>query len=154
MAGKPFEMERHIERLERSAAALRLKLDPSAEEISQIAEDLLRREAADEAQIYIQVTRGVGAARPRHPGSVEADHVGRDPTGPAPAPDLLKNGGAAITVPDDRWARCDVKVIGLTANVLARTRPSTPARTRRSSSATATSPMRPPATSSPSSARR
>ena len=33
---------------------------------------------------------------------------------------MLKNGGAAITVPDDRWARCDVKVIGLTANVLAR----------------------------------
>jgi hypothetical protein len=32
----------------------------------------------------------------------------------------LKNGAAAITVPDDRWSRCDVKAIGLTSNVLAR----------------------------------
>src|SRR6185503_365428 len=40
----------------------------------------------------------------------------------APPAEVLKNGGAAITVPDDRWARCDVKVVGLTANVLARTK--------------------------------
>src|SRR5215217_594455 len=57
--GQPFEMQRHIDRLERSAAAIRLTLDPSAEEIGTIALDLLAREDAQEAQIYIQVTRGV-----------------------------------------------------------------------------------------------
>lgn len=120
--GRPFEMERHLERLERSAAALRLELDPAADEIGQIAEDLIRREEADEASIYIQVTRGVA---PRAHG-IPSDSL--KPTtfvavrpALAPAADLLKNGGAAITVQDDRWARCDVKVIGLTANVLART---------------------------------
>ena len=55
--GQPFEMQRHIVRLERSAAAIRLTLDPSAEEIGTIALDLLAREGAQEAQIYIQVTR-------------------------------------------------------------------------------------------------
>ena len=79
--GKPFELERHLDRLERSAAALRLTLDPTAEKIGQIAEDLLDREGGGEAQIYIQVTRGDGAARPRHPGRRRADDVHRDPAG-------------------------------------------------------------------------
>src|SRR6266498_3862524 len=51
--GRPFELDRHLDRLERSAASLRLDLDPSAEEIGKIAEDLLGRERADESQIYI-----------------------------------------------------------------------------------------------------
>jgi D-alanine transaminase len=118
--GTPFEMERHIERLERSAAAIRLELAPSAEEIGKIAEDLLVRNAADDASIYIQVTRGSAPRSHAIPTSVtNTTLVAIRPPG-APAPELLKSGGAAITVPDDRWARCDVKVIGLTANVLAR----------------------------------
>jgi D-alanine transaminase len=120
--GRPFEMEPHLERLERSAAALRLTLDPTADEIGQIAEDLLRREEADEAQIYIQVTRGVAPRGHAAPGGIKPTTLVAIRPALAPAADLLKNGGAAITVPDDRWARCDVKVIGLTANVLARTR--------------------------------
>ncbi|MCC7369693.1 MAG: aminotransferase class IV [Chloroflexi bacterium] len=113
-------MERHLARLERSAASIRLELDPSAEEIGRIAEDLLIREAADEATIYIQVTRGAAPRSHAIPkGASNTTFVAiRGPL--APPPDLLKNGAAAITVPDDRWARCDVKVIGLTANVLAR----------------------------------
>ena len=118
--GKPFEMERHIERLERSAASIRLELDPSAEEIGKIAEDLLIREAADEASIYIQVTRGSAPRSHAIPKSAKNTTFVAIRPPLSPAPELLKNGGAAITVPDDRWARCDVKVIGLTANVLAR----------------------------------
>jgi D-alanine transaminase len=120
--GKAFEMDRHLERLERSASALGLTLDPAANEIGRIAEDLIRRGGADEGNIYIQVTRGVAPRNHAVPGGVAPTTLVaiRPPT--PPAPDLLKNGGAAITVPDDRWARCDVKVIGLTANVLARTK--------------------------------
>lgn len=118
--GKPFEMERHLERLERSAASIRLELDPSAEEIGRIAEDLLVREAAEEASVYIQVTRGSAPRSHAIPKSATNTTFVAIRPPLAPAPELLKNGGAAITVPDDRWARCDVKVIGLTANVLAR----------------------------------
>lgn len=119
--GAPFEMERHLDRLERSAASLRLTLDPSAEEIGSIAEDLLARDGTAEASIYVQVTRGVAPrshgipAKPITPTTFIAIRQVH-----APAPELLKQGGAAITVQDDRWARCDVKAIGLTANVLAR----------------------------------
>jgi D-alanine transaminase len=97
-----------------------LELDPSADEIGRIAEDLLVRNDEDECSIYIQVTRGAAPRSHAIPkGATNTTFVAiRPPL--APKPEILKNGAAAITVPDDRWARCDVKVIGLTANVLAR----------------------------------
>jgi D-alanine transaminase len=118
--GQPFELDRHIDRLERSAAALRLQLDPTAEAIGQIAQELLVREGAAEAQIYIQVTRGEAPRGHAIPAGVKPTTLIAIRPALAPAPEILKNGAGAITVPDDRWARCDVKAIGLTANVLAR----------------------------------
>jgi D-alanine transaminase len=118
--GKPFELERHLDRLERSAAAIRLRLEPTAEEIGQIAADLLNREGAAEAHIYIQVTRGTAPRGHAIPEGVTPTTLIAIHPALAPPAELLKNGGAAITVPDDRWARCDVKSIGLTSNVLAR----------------------------------
>jgi D-alanine transaminase len=120
--GRPFELERHLERLARSAAAIRLTLDPSAEAIGRIAEDLIAREGTEQGQIYIQVTRGVAPRNPAIPSGVKPSTLVAVRPAPLPPAEVLKNGGAAITVPDDRWARCDVKVVGLTANVLARTK--------------------------------
>ena len=118
--GKPFELERHLDRLERSASALRLTLDPGAEEIGEIALDLLQREGGGEAQIYIQVTRGTAPRAHAIPSSSTPTTLVAIRPVTAPSAKILKDGGAAITVPDDRWSRCDVKAIGLTANVLAR----------------------------------
>jgi D-alanine transaminase len=118
--GKPFELERHIDRLDRSAAAIRLHLDPSAAEIGKIAEDLLVRNKAGEASIYIQVTRGEAPRNHAIPKQSTPTTLVAIRGAATPPAEVLKNGGGAITVPDDRWARCDVKVIGLTANVLAR----------------------------------
>ena len=121
-AGQPFELERHLDRLERSAAAIQLTLEPSAEEIGQIGLDLIDRNEADEAQIYIQVTRGVAPRNHAIPTSAEPTTLVAVRPALSPPADLLRSGAAAITVPDDRWARCDVKVIALTANVLARSK--------------------------------
>src|SRR3712207_6648551 len=57
--GRPFELERHLRRLERSARELRLALDPSADEIGRIAVDLIGRNGLADATIYVQVTRGI-----------------------------------------------------------------------------------------------
>lgn len=121
--GRPFEMKRHMDRLERSAAQMRITLDPSAEEIDRLSLELLEKDGTREAIVYVQVTRGAG---PRHHG------IPTEPMKPTtliairdvqpPAASILRDGGGAITVPDDRWAHCDVKVIGLTANILARTK--------------------------------
>ena len=118
--GQPFVLQPHLDRLERSASAMKLTLDPTAEEIGQIAVDLIARNEAQEAQIYVQVTRGVAPRAPAIPSGLKPTTLVAVRPCPPVAPELLRDGGAAITLPDDRWARCDVKVTALTANVLAR----------------------------------
>ena len=119
--GRPFELDRHLRRLERSAGELRLSLDPSADEIGRIATDLLTRNGLTDATIYVQVTRGIAPRTHAFPNAATkpTTYVAVRPA-LAPPPQHIRDGGAAITLPDDRWARCDVKVIGLTANVLAK----------------------------------
>jgi D-alanine transaminase len=73
-----------------------------------------------EAKVYIQVTRG---AAPR-------DHVWSESLTPtvvitfrelvSPPADYYSQGVGVITVADHRWQRCDIKAIGLLANVLAK----------------------------------
>ena len=70
--------------------------------------------------VYVQVTRGADRGRDhRFPGrEVEPTVFGMCSAVPDPHPDQA--GIAAITFPDLRWARCDIKTTGLLANVLAR----------------------------------
>ena len=119
--GRPFELDRHLRRLERSARELRLPLDPPADEIGRIATELLSRNGLADATIYVQVTRGVAPRTHAFPTATVAPttYVAVRPA-LAPPPALVRDGAAAITLPDDRWARCDVKGVGLTANVLAK----------------------------------
>ena len=120
-AGRPFELARHLRRLERSARELRLALDPPADEIGRICTDLIARNGLADATIYLQVTRGIAPRTHAFPTTTIAPttYVAVRPA-LAPPAQLVRDGAAAITLPDDRWARCDVKVVGLTANVLAK----------------------------------
>jgi D-alanine transaminase len=66
------------------------------------------------------VTRGVGTSR-RHvpePGITPTVLAMTMPL-PRPEPAVLEAGIAAITTPDLRWARCDIKATTLLANILA-----------------------------------
>lgn len=121
--GTPFEMERHLRRLARSATLLHLAPIPDAAVLAEICTTLLQRNAHRDASLYIQVTRGVAVRAHAFPTTVVQPTV-LVMTSPAASPraDLLASGATAITVPDDRWARCDIKTIGLTANVLAKQR--------------------------------
>ncbi|MDP8921959.1 MAG: D-amino-acid transaminase [Chloroflexota bacterium] len=119
--GRPFELDRHLRRLERSARELRLALDPPADEIGRVGAELIDRNGLADATIYIQVTRGVAPRTHAFPIATikPTTYVAVRPA-LAPPPELVRDGAAAITLPDDRWGRCDVKVVGLTANVLAK----------------------------------
>ena len=120
--GMPFELEAHLARLERSAAAIALaRLYDRAQWVEWVHEGL-RRGGHAESKVYIQLTRGVA---PR-------DHP--FPHGAAPTavmtvralapfdPASRENGISAITVEDVRWGRCDIKSINLLPNVMARQR--------------------------------
>lgn len=117
--GKPFTLEEHLERLERSAAGLMLELPHSREELKAICLDLLRRSGLEDSFFYIEVTRG--AARRTHPFPEQAR-----PTVvvfiramAAPDPRIRREGVKVITLPDERWACCHLKTVSLLPNVLA-----------------------------------
>jgi D-alanine transaminase len=118
--GRPFALETHLARLDRSAAALDLAQPYSSVEWTDHVLEGIARAAYPEAKIYMQVTRGVA---PRdHAYSAEAT-----PTVVMTVREfhqldrsIQAVGVEAMTMEDIRWGRCDIKSINLLANVLAR----------------------------------
>jgi D-alanine transaminase len=117
--GEPFATDEHLARLSRSLDAIELKNPLSVEQWKSIINEGIQRSGFAEAIVYLQVTRGCA---PRHRGMPK----GAEPTIvmtvrelAAPAAKLRENGIAVITMPEFRWARCDIKSIALLPSVLA-----------------------------------
>lgn len=119
--GRFFLFDRHLDRLRKGLCELRIDQGTSA--LQAIHCELLdRNDLADEpvSVVYLQITRGVAPRTHAFP----ADPV--EPTVYAfakayvrPTMEVWEAGVAAVTVPDRRWARADVKTVSLLANVLA-----------------------------------
>jgi D-alanine transaminase len=120
--GRIFALDAHLQRMHRGLSELRIHgVDAAA--FGEIARQLLSRNdlAEDDAIVYMQVTRGAAPRRHAFP---------TDPTPPtayAAASPFQPRGDAAkgvgvITVPDVRWARCDIKTVNLLGNCLANQR--------------------------------
>jgi D-alanine transaminase len=119
--GRAFQMQPHMERMAHGLRELRIR-DDAAKKIPAIAERLLDENnlRSGDATIYIQVTRG--AAPRAHafppPETPPTVYVIAKPFKNHPAK-YWTDGVAAVTVPDTRWSRCDIKSIALLPNVLA-----------------------------------
>ena len=119
--GVPFYLDRHMARLDRSLAALRIAYDASG------LGDVLRRliadnrlEKAPRSMAYLQVTRGVAPRTHWFPAEpVEPTVYAFVKEWTRPADDTWARGFTAITVPDRRWTRVDIKTISLLPNALA-----------------------------------
>jgi D-alanine transaminase len=119
--GKLFALEPHLDRLERSAAIMRLPIPPR-EEIRSAMEECVRRSGLPEAAIYLQITRGrPGPRKHTMPKQAQPTVFMIAHEAPAPDPQPIAKAVAAITVPDLRWHLCNVKSVGLFLNTLAKT---------------------------------
>lgn len=118
--GKPYLMEAHLQRLAEGLEALRIELkDPAG--IGAAAERLIQENGVDgDGTIYIQVTRGAAPRKHAFPaaGTEPTVYVAAKPYTNHPA-SWFEDGVEAITFPDTRWSRCDIKSIALLPNVLA-----------------------------------
>jgi D-alanine transaminase len=119
--GRIFLMQQHMERMQHGLSELRIR-DDVVSDLPAIAERLLdtNKLRSGDATIYIQVTRG-SAPRAHAFPSPEVQptvYVIAKPFKNHPET-YWQDGVAAITVPDTRWSRCDIKSIALLPNVLA-----------------------------------
>src|SRR5699024_9920089 len=74
-----------------------------------------------EATVYVQVTRGAAIPRTHHfPPAGTPPTVYMSVARFAPPVALRQRGARVITVPDIRWARCDLKTVNLLPNALAK----------------------------------
>jgi D-alanine transaminase len=117
---QPRDLERHLDRLERSLAALAIAAPMSRSALRSVLAETLRRNRLGDALLYIQVSRGVAPRNHLFPKQARPSLVVtvRRPAFPGPAE--RERGVKVITRPDLRWGRCDIKSISLLPNVLAR----------------------------------
>ncbi|WP_281301077.1 MULTISPECIES: D-amino-acid transaminase [unclassified Iodidimonas] len=120
--GHGVDFTAHMDRLDRSLAALSIPAPMGRRAMALVMDRLLIRNRLRTASLYLQISRGVA---PR-------DHAFPKP---APAPSLIMTakrfdcaalkrqqakGIAVISTPDLRWKRCDIKSVSLLGNVLAK----------------------------------
>jgi D-alanine transaminase len=118
--GRPFSLDAHLSRLERSARALRLPWDrPLADWVALIDEGL-RLSRFPETKIYIQLTRGQAPRDHPFPAGISPTTVLTFRDLRPPDASIRETGVSAITLEDMRWGRCDIKSLNLLGNVLAR----------------------------------
>jgi D-alanine transaminase len=116
--GQPFALDEHLARLFRSLAAIQIQHQFAADKLKPIVLQAIRRAGFPEAMIYIQISRGVAKRHRGFPDRYEPVLVMTARMLPD-SRHLRETGIAVITVPDIRWSRCDIKSVGLLANVLA-----------------------------------
>jgi len=121
--GRLFATRFHNQRLERSLEGVRITLkgDDSASRFVEIGKQLLKENNLlhGEAVLYMQVTRGATTRAHYFPPPDITPTVYISVARFTPYADLAASGASAITHPDLRWGRCDLKTLNLLPNVLA-----------------------------------
>ena len=117
---KPFYLQQHLSRLERSINEIRIHNPYSRSEWQAIVEKLIQQSSSEDLAIYIQVSRGIAPRDHVFPEGTDATVFAMANSLAAVPVEQLQNGVALITAEDMRWQRCDIKVTSLLANVLAK----------------------------------
>ncbi len=122
VGGRLLDNEGHFARLERSLKEIGMRRPMSDVALMAVLRETQRRNRLVEGLLYLQISRGVAPRDHAFPSAavkpvvvVTAKHLD-----PAAAAKRAREGVAVITTPETRWARRDIKSVGLLPNVLAK----------------------------------
>jgi len=118
--GKPFTLDEHLQRLERSAQGIHLAVSPERAALAAEIVKLVSRSGVRNGMVYLQLTRGVAERNHRFPSTPRP--VLLFYARPLPPPQLPGEGEGVrlLALADERWKRCWIKSIALLPNVLAK----------------------------------
>ncbi|WP_193370634.1 D-amino-acid transaminase [Pelagibius marinus] len=108
----------HLDRLDRSLRELRIGEPMSRPALKLISRELMRRNGLSNGFLYMQVTRGVAPRDHKFPKDARPALVMTTRQTKPHSKQLLEEGLKVITVPDQRWERCDIKSVSLLPNIL------------------------------------
>jgi D-alanine transaminase len=120
--GRLVDEARHIERLARSLAELKLPQPMTPAALARVLRETIRRNRVRDGALYLQVSRG---SRPRDflfpPEGTEPTVVCLARSASPGAAEAKAAAGIAVkTMPDIRWGRCDIKTVMLLPASLAK----------------------------------
>jgi D-alanine transaminase len=117
--GRLFTLKRHLDRLRYSLAQLHIT-GVDVDGLGGVFQELLDRNelGSRDAMVYFQATRGAAVRSHAFPNPPAKPTMYAYAAPIVPRFDPAK-GVAAISVADNRWARCDIKSVSLLANCLA-----------------------------------
>jgi D-alanine transaminase len=119
--GRFIDEDLHLARLERSLREIALPMPMPLASLRMVLREVARRNRVTEGLLYMQVTRGVARRDHAFPNKPIPPALVVTVKRIAPYPTNVDRwGAAAITMPDLRWARCDIKTVNLLPNCLAR----------------------------------
>ena len=121
--GHLFRLAEHLKRLETGVTALGIGgVDPA--QIGEIVAGLIEQNqlGQGDATVYVQVTRGAAPRSHKFPPANTPPTIYGEPKRLNPLVSEPESGVGVVVVPDQRWARCDLKTTGLLANTIAHQR--------------------------------
>jgi len=118
--GKTLRFKHHMQRLQNSLDAVRIKNPLSNQQWGEIIDKLLSQQGTKDQYIYMHITRGVASRDHRFPDKVTPTVFVMSSILYGADPELLKTGVHAVTLDDIRWKYCNIKAIALLPNILLR----------------------------------
>lgn len=120
--GALIDEDAHMARLERSLGELKMRMPMGVRQLRVVMRETARRNRVTDGLVYLQISRGQARRDHGFPAaSVKPTLVVTARTLPLDRYEALAaTGVAVVTLPETRWARCDIKSTGLLANVLAK----------------------------------
>jgi D-alanine transaminase len=120
--GRVMDEAPHLKRLRRSMSELGMDLPMSDGALKLVLREVARRNRLKDGFLYLQVTRGAATRDHAAPAGLRPSLiVTARRIAPAAIEKRRATGVAVVTVPETRWARCDIKSTALLPNVLAKT---------------------------------
>ncbi|MGB7623229.1 MAG: D-amino acid aminotransferase [Terriglobia bacterium] len=118
--GHFFGFQPHMERMRRSLHSVEIEVSMSDSEFRGIADRMLADSHERDATLYLQITRGTAPRSHAIPKNISPTIIMVLRSFHPVEGVVYAKGIKVITVEDERWLRCDIKLTGLVANVLAR----------------------------------
>jgi len=116
--GKLIDGDAHLQRLFRSLHEVKIEHNFSANNLKQMQLQLFALNKMTDGICYLQITRGATNRVPSCPKNLTPTIVATVALGKKLSAEEFERGISAMTHPDIRWQRCDIKTVGLLASTL------------------------------------